>query len=75
MRPHRRTHTESFAGEFSEEVKELAERIRKAYGITPLAPGERRPPGYYRVPWFIRVRPLPPPNTRTTEPTGDDDKR
>ncbi len=68
MRPFRRTFTGPLTGRVSEELRELAERIAEAYGITPLKPGERRPPGYYRVPWFIRYRPLPPPKSR-------DDKR
>lgn len=55
-------------GGFSEELKELADRMVEAYGITPLGPGERRPPGYYKVGWFTRGKPLPPPKPR-------DDKR
>jgi hypothetical protein len=47
MRAFRRSRT----GGFSEEVKELAERIMEADGIKPLGPGERRPPGYYRAGW------------------------
>jgi hypothetical protein len=63
MRPFR----ESRTGGFSEELKELAERIAEADGITPLGPGERRPQGYYSVGLFtVGKKPLPPPKT------GDD---
>jgi len=56
-------------GGFSEELKELADRILEAEGVTPLGPGERRPPGYYSAGWFtVGKKPLPPPKTR-------DDKR
>ena len=57
-------------GGFSEELKELGDRMSEAYGITPLGPGERRSPDYYSVGWFTRGKPLrlPPPKPR-------DDKR
>ena len=38
--------------------------IAERYGITPLAPDKRRPPGYYRVRWSTRWKPLPPPKPR-----------
>ncbi|HEV2643205.1 MAG TPA: hypothetical protein VGT98_10875 [Candidatus Elarobacter sp.] len=68
MRPFRPTWKGRLTGHVSEELKELADRIAEAYGITPLAPGERRPPGYYSVRWSTRWKPLPPPKPR-------DDKR
>ena len=60
MRAFRRSRT----GGFSDEVKELTERIMEADGIK-LGPGERRPPGYYRAGWStLFKKPLPPPEPR-----------
>ena len=48
----------------SDEMKDLGRRIAEAYGIKPLGPGERRPPGYYLGKWYdvsFKRRTLPPP--------------